>query len=199
MAEERAKGRERETEPVAPARGTGERFGSVISRYAPRLLRFLELRTGNRSDAQDLAQEAYLRLCRVPDGDLILKPESYLFRIAFNLSNEFMLRRNTQPSNLAETEQDGDEGPGDEGRYCSELEHRSEIQLLERAIAELPPLYQAVLLLRKRDGYSHEEIAMRLSISPHTVHKYLTRALLQCRMILERKSNDARHVEPSDR
>ena len=39
----------------------------------------------------------------------------------------------------------------------------------------------------KFPGYSHEEIAERLSISPHTVHKYLTRALFQCRMVLERE------------
>jgi len=176
--------------PAEPAQGArrGERFTGVMSHYAPRLLRFLELRTGNRADAQDLAQEAYMRLCRVPKGDLIRKPESYLFRIAFNLAGEFMLRRNRQPPIVDIDAVAVEPAQGDGGRYCEELENRSEIQMLEKALAELPPLCQAVLLLRKRDGYSHEEIAERLSISPHTVHKYLTRALFQCRMVLEREN-----------
>ena len=167
--------------------GTGERFGTVMRQYAPRLLRFLELRTGNRTDAQDLAQEAYMRLCRVPQGELIRKPESYLFRIAINLAGEFTLRRSKQPATIEIEAIEPGANQGDGGSYCEQLESRSEIQMLEKALAALPPLCQAVLLLRKRDGYSHEEIAERLSISPHTVHKYLTRALFQCRMVLERE------------
>ena len=167
--------------------GAGARFGGVMRQYAPRLLRFLELRTGSRADAQDLAQEAYMRLCRVPRGHLIQKPESYLFRIAINLAGEFTLRRSRQPATVEIDAAEADAGRGDGGSYCEQLENRSEIQMLEKVLADLPPLCQAVLLLRKRDGYSHEEIAEKLSISPHTVHKYLTRALFQCRMVLERE------------
>jgi RNA polymerase sigma factor (sigma-70 family) len=173
--------------PSDQQEGAGARFGGVMRQYAPRLLRFLELRTGSRADAQDLAQEAYMRLCRVPRGELIQKPESYLFRIAINLAGEFTLRRSKQPATVDIAAIEADLGHGDGGSYCEQLENRSEIQMLEKVLADLPSLCQAVLLLRKRDGYSHEEIAEKLSISPHTVHKYLTRALFQCRMALERE------------
>lgn len=169
----------------APCRGLGgshdARFRGVLQDYAPRLLRFLEMRTGNRSDARDLAQEAYFRLCRVKNPDLIREPEAYLFRIAANLVSEFTLRSRSQPTLV---ELDGDLAElrqGDGGSFCDHLENRAEIERLNEIISELPPVYRAVLLLRKRDGFSHEEIAKRLSISPHTVHKYLTRALLRCR------------------
>jgi len=153
-------------------------------------MRFLEMRIGNRQDAQDLAQEAYFRLCRVREPDLIQSPESYLFRIASNLAHEFLLRRRVQPSFVELDPEQSYAEDADAGSFSAKLEARSEVEQLEHIIDELPPLYQAVLLMRKRDGYSHQEIAERLSISPHTVHKYLSRALLRCRTLWAERLND---------
>lgn len=166
------------------------RFLSVIERYAPRLVRFLEWRTGSGTDAQDLAQEAYFRLCRVSEPDLIREPEAYLFRIACNLANEFALRRGNQPATVELDASPSELAGGDQGSFGDLLECRSSIAKLETILAELPPLYRAVLVLRKRDGYSHEEIAERLEISPHTVHKYLSRALFSCRALWAERYND---------
>lgn len=174
---------------ISPAKSRA-RFTSVIQAYAPRLLRFLEQRTGSGADAQDLAQEAYFRLCRVRDPDLIREPESYLFRIACNLANEVSLRRKGQPK-LVELDPALPElADGDEGDFVRLLENRSSIDRLEAILSELPPLYRTVLLLRKRDGYSHEEIAEKLGISPHTVHKYLSRALFTCRALWAERHHD---------
>jgi len=166
------------------------RFRSVIESYAPRLVRFLEQRTGSRPDAQDLAQEAYFRLCRVSNPDLIREPESYLFRIACNLANELALRRRNQPVTVEFDAAEHELADGDRGSFATMLECRSSIEKLEAILAELPPLYRAVLLMRKRDGYSHEEIAARLEISPHTVHKYLSRALFSCRALWAERHHD---------
>lgn len=167
-----------------------ERFGSVLEEYAPRLIRFLEMRTGSEADAQDLAQEAYFRLCRVKNPDLIREPEAYLFRIASNLANELVLRRRNQPTSFARGTDEVEATEGDNGSFCSHLEKRSEIDRLQEILSELPPLYQAILLLRKRDGFSHKEIAEQLAISPHTVQKYLTRALLRCRTLWAERYED---------
>lgn len=167
-----------------------ERFANVIEQFGPRLVRFLEMRTGDRQDAQDLAQEAYFRLCRVREPDLIQSPESYLFRIASNLAHEFVLRRRAQPGFVALDHEQAEVDDHHGRTFGENLEIRSEVRQLEDIITELPPLYQAILLMRKRDGYSHEEIAEKLSISPHTVHKYLSRALLKCRTLWAEKSDD---------
>lgn len=153
----------------------------LFTEYGPTLIRYLSRRVGNDADAHDLAQEAFLRLTRVKDSDLIQKPAAYLFRIAANLASEFHLRekhrhRTIDLDTLAEFGGDGD---GD--RFQRDMEARSGVKALERLLEELPPLYRAVLLLRKRDGYSYEEIAEKLEVSPHTVHKYLTRAVARCR------------------
>lgn len=157
------------------------RFGDVFAHYRPYLKRFLTLRMGSEADAADLAQEAYLRLTRVKHQELIEKPEAYLFRISINLANELQLKRkrDLEALDLDTLRETG--GDGDDAAFEDALERRADIFLLETILDDLPELYRAILLLRKRDGYSHKEIAERLEISPQTVHTYLKRALAQIR------------------
>ena len=149
--------------------------------YGPALMRYLNHRIGNDADASDLAQEAYLRLTRVKNADLIEQPAAYLFRIAANLASEFHLKKKNRPGtiNLETLAEQGGDGDGDQ--FQRSMEARSGIKALETVLNRLPPLYRAILLMRKRDGYTHAEIAEKLKLSPHTVHRYLTRALAQCR------------------
>lgn len=142
-------------------------------------MRYLVFRVGNESDAGDLAQEAYLRLTRVARNDLIEKPAAYLFRIAANLANEFHLRNKRAPKTVSI--ESVESSLSDTGAFERQMEARSAIEALETLLDKMPPLYKAVLLMRKRDGLSHDEIALELNLSPHTVHKYLTRALAHCR------------------
>lgn len=149
--------------------------------YGPVLRRYLASRTGNEADANDLAQEAFIRFSQVPDADAIENPQGYLFRIAANLAGRFLKTRGAEPravdlDDVAETAQASD---GD--AFARAIEARSAIQKLDQILSQLPPLYRAVLLLRKRDGLSHAEIAEQLEISTHTVHHYLTKALARCR------------------
>jgi RNA polymerase sigma factor (sigma-70 family) len=56
------------------------------------LIKFLERRTATPADAQDLAQEVYLRLLRVERTDLVRQPRSYLLRIAANVLDDWRLK-----------------------------------------------------------------------------------------------------------
>lgn len=158
-----------------------KRLAGVRSEFAPHLYGFLIHRLGNKDDAQDLVQEAYLRFLRLDRDKIIEKPESYLFRIAANLANEFSMqkRRAPTPVDLDSLEATKESGDGD--RFERSLEHRAAIRRLEDIMEGLPPLYRAALILRKRDGLSREEIAEQLKISVHTVKKYLARAAVHCR------------------
>lgn len=170
-----------EGKSVETGKPASHEFQKTFAEYGPKLRRFLAFRVNNEVDAQDLAQEAYFRLCRVKEPDLIREPDAYLFRIASNLANEFLLKKNKQPT-VIDIDNVGDqvgEQPGE--TFGDQIQQRAEVSQLQTILDDLPPLYQAILLLRKRDGYSHQEIADRLNISPHTVHKYLKRALLKCR------------------
>ena len=157
------------------------KLAALVTSYGPVLLRYLVTRTQNEAEARDLAQEAYLRLSRVPNPDLIQKPEAYLFRIAANLANEHILKRSLNKNALSLDQLQDIGGDGDGHAFEASLEARSAIRKLEAILADMPPLYRAILLLRKRDGLSHAEIAEELNISKHTVHRYLTKALAMCR------------------
>lgn len=155
----------------------------------PRLYRFLLSRLDSKSTAQDLAQEAYLRLLRVERQHLIRQPSAYLFRIAANLVYEFRLKesRNRGVVSLDRLKELNLEprSPQDFGAGSENPEHEMELanmlRRIRKALENMPPLYAAVLVLCKRDGLSHQEIADKLGISIHTVRKYLTRAVLRCR------------------
>lgn len=157
------------------------RFDDIINSYAPSLLRYLSSRIGDKDEAQDIAQEAYFRLSRVKDADLIRKPESYLFRIAVNLASELLLK-NSRKAKIIDLEALQEiNGDGDGDYFQRQLEAYSDTSKVEEILEKLPPLYKTVLLLRKRDGFTHMEIAEKLSISTHAVNRYLTGALQKCR------------------
>lgn len=151
---------------------------SLFVELRPALVKYLSARIGDSAEAHDLAQEAYLRLLRVPEPDLIEKPHAYLFRIAANLASEMLLKRGSQ-RHLS----DGDaiDRLDDGDTFERTVEMQWGLRRLQNILSGMPPLYQAVLVLRRRDGYSHAEIAEKLGISVHTVHRYLTRALARCR------------------
>ena len=159
-----------------------EELEKTFTAFRPTLLRYLTARVKNPDDAQDIAQEGFLRLLRVDNIDVIDKLEGYLFRIVTNLANEHLsLKRDVQSrpwilDTLIQSGKDGDAHLSE-----AQMEARIALKHLDRILSDLPPLYRDILLMRKRDGYSHEEIALKVGKSKATVHVYLTRALMRCR------------------
>lgn len=152
----------------------------VFEQYDAGLHRFLTRRLRGTQNVQDLAQEAYLRLLHLDRSDFVRKPQAYLYRIAANLVYEFKLRERSTPVAFdSEALEQAAEHPSESAAETSE--RLGAEQQLQSLLEQLPPLYQAVLVLRKRDGLSYAEIARALDISVHTVKKYLARAVAQCR------------------
>ena len=160
---------------------------ATIGEY-PRLLGYLRRRLLDAGYAEDLAQETYLRLLRVGRADLIRNQTAYLFQIADNLVKEFRVRQARGPvytDRHAVDEYPSSSAPPEDLRARAEL-----LEALQECIGALPKKYAAVLVMRKRDGYSHQEIADRLNVSVHTVRKYLTRAVGMCRRQMEKEQKE---------
>src|SRR5262249_27959627 len=138
-------------------------------------------RLRDRQDAADLAQEVYLRLLRVPNGEWVKKPQAYVYGVASHVVSEYRMRSEkawvTYDSEAVDrVAEHPEQAVPDELTMQLALERQ-----LEGILSELPPTHLAVLLLHKRDGLSYEAVAERLGISIHTVQKYLYQAKTRVR------------------
>lgn len=146
------------------------------------LKRYLKRFTKSREAADDLAQEAFLRAFAAETGHVIEAPKAFLFKVAKNLALNELARQSFMAI----------EPLGDfEGRQVLEdnsqaavddvVDSRERIRLLARAIAALPPQCAKVFILRKMQGLSQKDIAIRLNISVKTVENHVALGLSRCR------------------
>jgi RNA polymerase sigma factor (sigma-70 family) len=160
----------------------------IEKQHGQRLRRFLasRLRYG-AADVQDLAQEVFLRLLRINHHETIRSSEAYLYTIAFHVLHQHVLRRSAMPQAVEITELINELESAPESDPVRQFETQQQLAELQRALQQLSPKAQAVLLLHRRDGYSLEEIGAHLGFSRAMAAKYLSKALLHCRQRLQVK------------
>jgi RNA polymerase sigma-70 factor (ECF subfamily) len=166
-------------DPALPPRD----FASLYRATLAPLRRYLARFVGNRSDAEDLAHDAYTRVYRAMGTEQVEKPQAFLFTTARRLALNQIKRREISPLQGAEPnviELFPAQAPGVERVVNARLEWAA----TEAAIARLPPGCRAVLLLCKLQGCTHSEAAAKLGISPKTVEKQHARALRLLRAAL---------------
>lgn len=153
----------------------------LFEQYHRELHRYLLGRLRSSAvEAEDVAQETYLRLLRMKDTDVIQQPHAYVYRVATHVVRELGLKEQAHaqlPTKLAEEHN----GPLLAESPEARVEILTKLQQLDELIDSMPPTYRAVLIMRKQEGLSHKEIADKLDISVHTVKKYMSRALAWCR------------------
>ncbi|WP_438479511.1 RNA polymerase sigma factor [Oleiharenicola lentus] len=139
-----------------------------LRRYLTRLL-------GDSAEAEDVAHDAYMRVYPTVQKEAADKPEAFLYTTARRLAFNKLKRRRIGPfiADAAQPELAASQAPG----VVQTVIARQELQRLEDAISELPPGCRTVLLLRKVELLSHQEIADRLGIAISTVEKQHARAL----------------------
>ena len=141
------------------------------------LTRFLR----NPTEAEDVAHDAYLRVYPTEGKTPARKPEALLYTTARRLAINRLQRHSRSPfAGPAHPESTASSAPG----VVQQVIARQDLQQLEDAIAELPAGCRQVLLLRKVDLLSHQEIAARLDITVSTVEKQHARALRLLRTAL---------------
>jgi RNA polymerase sigma-70 factor (ECF subfamily) len=147
------------------------------------LLRFLARRLGNETDAEDLAQEVYLRLMRVDRVERVQNHRAYALRVAAHVAHEWrMLARNRMPhsSDGLDMQESASSGPLELAVQAQEM------RCLAQALATLNPVCRAVVLLHKRDRLTLEEIGAHVGCSVPMVRKHLAWGLMVCQEALAR-------------
>ena len=151
-------------------------FATLYRATLEPLRRYLARLLGNRSDAQDVAHDAYARVYRTMEKETVDRPEGLLFTTARRLAINQLKRREHSPVQAAPdniVELTPAQAPGIERVVMA----RQEWAATEAAIARLPAGCRAVFLLCKFEGLTHPAAAARLGISPKTVEKQHARAL----------------------
>lgn len=154
--------------------GDRDAFGDLVERHKDTLVGYLTRLTADRSRAEDLAQESFLRLYRAAasyreQGQMT----AYLYRIATNLlrSEERKKRRwQLLTPRLAAAAPAGPPSPH------SEAVSREVSRHLEQALAALPLKFRVPLVLYEIEGSSYRTIAEVLSCSEGTVKSRIARA-----------------------
>ncbi len=157
-------------------------FGAFYRSTLVPLRRYLARLLGNTPEAQDVAHDAYMRVYPAVTGDSAERPEALLYVTARRLAINRLKRRSISPVSPegVALETTASASPG----VAQQVMARQELQLLQKAIAELPEGCRTVLLLRKVELLSHREIADRLGIAISTVEKQHARALRLLRAAL---------------
>jgi RNA polymerase sigma factor (sigma-70 family) len=156
--------------------------------HGQRLRRFLgsRLRHG-AADVEDLVQEVFLRLLRIDRHETIRSSESYLFMVAFHVLHQHLMRRAAVPEAVEISALINEMEAPPQMDPLAQAEMQQRLQDLQSVLQQLPAKAQAVLLLHRRDGYSLEEIGQLLGFSRANAAKYLSKALLHCRLYLKDK------------
>ncbi|WP_284162501.1 sigma-70 family RNA polymerase sigma factor [Frigidibacter sp. SD6-1] len=149
---------------ASAARAMAERFGPAAFRFALRL-------TNSRADAEDVAQEAMIRLYRAapgwrPDGGQVT---SWLYRVIANLATDLVRRRQAEPIEAALDLADG--APGAEAWLMA----RDREDALSRALARLPDRQRLAVVLRHIEGLTNPEIAAIMEIGTEAVESLTAR------------------------
>jgi RNA polymerase sigma-19 factor, ECF subfamily len=148
----------------------------VALAYGSDLHRYLVKRMRSNEDAQDVAQEVYLRLLRLQRSDLVRQPHAYVYFIAAQVAGEHRMRAAQRP---VVCDSDALDRAAHQDSYSrpDELPDRLHIEReLLQLLSRLSTAHRNVLILRKRDGLSIAEIAQELNISVHKVRRYLVEA-----------------------
>jgi len=158
------------------------------------LQRYFQRRLASREIAADLTQETFLRLLRSGQVPELRQPRAFLFHAASNLLADHYRQaagRSLKDISDAEWAEHPDPSPSPEATVLS----REEFEILQQAIAGLPPRGREVLTLHKFDGLSYSEIAERLGISKNTVIVHMVRALATCRARINEYRRDLPKTE----
>ena len=167
-------------------RGKAERFRAAALPYLDDVYTLARYLLRNAADAEDAAQECYLRAFRHFETFRGGPIKPWLLAILRNVCRAEYARRGTLAGlvgdNLAEAEQATD-GLWSEAQQSPETEtlHRLDSETMQRLIAQLPDVFREAIVLREINDLSYREIADITAVPVGTVMSRLARARLLLR------------------
>ena len=150
-------------------------FNQIVDDYSNALYRFALKNIKVSEDAQEIVQNSFERLWINQDKVEAGKIKSYLFKIAYNLSIDFIRRR----KNESDINELNDPMISQQPIYHSDLKYT-----LNKALETLNEKQKNAILLRDYEGYSYKEIGDILGLTENQVKINIFRGRKQLQEIL---------------
>lgn len=169
------------------AKGDNDAAALLVDRHLPRIVALAHRYTQNRADAEDLAQETMLRLWREARNwePGRAKLSTWLYRVCTNLCiDQSRKKRAMALDDIAEPEDPAD-------RAETRMIRQDDVNLLDRALAQLPQRQRIAVTLRHIEGCSNPEIAEILGSSIEAVESLTSRGKKQLARIVTDLRNGA--------
>lgn len=159
-------------------RSTGPFDDATLREWRLALLRYVHRLTGSADLAEDIAQEALLRMLR-EDVATLRSPRAWLFRVASNLVRDQARRASTAQRPIPI-----DAGPDDRPDIAYERAER--IARVRAALDRLAPRDREILMMRE-SGFPYAEIAVMAGVRTESVPTLVMRALDRFRRAFEKQ------------
>lgn len=167
--------------------GDEKAFEKVFHHYFPFMVSFVLKITHTRHTAEEIAQEAFLRLWKrreefQQDSNL----RAWLFKVAANLAFDH-LKKEANHNQLIRFYH---HRPGDYDDTEKMVDVKESKTIIAHVVNNLPEQQKLAYRLSREDGLSHQEIADKMSISVNTVKNHITKALQKIKQAI----NNAAHL-----
>lgn len=179
--------------PPAAGQPLGGMFDAFYARHEQPLYGYLRRLAPTHEIAVELAQETFVRAWRHFDAlQAYDRPEAWLYRVATNLTISHLRRKRPLSFSalLAHKNAEGTtpDGPTGADLIASPLDIEGQIverDAIDRALRALPERSRAALLLAAIQGFTSDEIAEALSVTPNNARQILSRARERFRHLYE--------------
>lgn len=152
------------------------------ARFGRALQRFFIRRGLARGDAEDLAQEVFLRLVQQRDDAALQDPKAFIFTIALNLMRDRARRGHIRALSLSLCADELDLVCED-ASPMDQLERNQRLSKALDALAGLKPATRRAFLLHRIEGMSHNDVARELVVSNSMVEKHIMKAIAVLRSV----------------
>jgi RNA polymerase sigma-70 factor (ECF subfamily) len=167
--------------------GDPRAFEELVTAYQHRVFSLAYRMLGSRAEAEEAAQEVFLRIHRALAG---FRGEAKLSTWVYTITSRLCLSRlatgHLRMARAREAEDALADLPSPDGDAVERIEREEMERALRRAIAELPEERRIVVVLRDLEGLSYEEIAETLGLTLGAVRSRLHRARMELKDRLEK-------------
>jgi RNA polymerase sigma-70 factor, ECF subfamily len=159
------------------------RVATLYETHFERVARYIGVRIGDTSEAEDLASEVFVRALRSVDSyrETGAPMEAWVFKIAHNLVVDHLRKKSRRPAAVLVDEAASLASADDP---TENLERQQEVHQLHRAVSRLSEAQQQVLALRFGAGMTSEQVAQVMGKKPGAIREMQSAAVKKLREIL---------------